>query len=370
MKNKSLYTVIFFLVWTLSLAAQPQVPKKCYLHLSGTINHDLMVTVNLVKVNDSLYGDLACKMNAPDLNTYNIYYGSPKVVAGKVNSDGTFWMKEPFTENAPVFRGTFGNGQTLKGTWESGKERKKLPFELKETYAGGVIPFAVYTMKDMKGLVKSQRVPGATLSLTLLIPSESTNPVINDSITPLILKSFSNRKIFQSTPDQLLAGIRQSYFDDYMESNETLFKEQPDAASLNWELTRHMHILYNSGTILSFYILSYAFTGGAHGLESQDFFSMDVKTGKLLKKEDLFVEGSEQELSRLLTAKLHEQDGIKMGSKLSESGYFVDEIKPNDNFYLTGNGIGFFYNHYEIAPYSNGFTDIFLTFSELKSILK
>jgi hypothetical protein len=55
--------------------------------------------------------------------------------------------------------------------------------------------------------------------------------------------------------------------------------------------------------------------------------------------------------------------------KLTDSGYFVDEIKPNENFYVTGEGVGFVYNHYEIAPYSFGATDIFLTKEGLKEIL-
>jgi hypothetical protein len=45
-------------------------------------------------------------------------------------------------------------------------------------------------------------------------------------------------------------------------------------------------------------------------------------------------------------------------------------VDPNDNFFITGGGIGFFYNPYEIAPYSSGSTEIFLPWEEILPLLK
>ena len=105
-------------------------------------------------------------------------------------------------------------------------------------------------------------------------------------------------------------------------------------------------------------------------METQDFKVMDLNTGQPLILKDIFVDGFEIPLTNILTEKLRKMNNLPRTSKLSEHGFFVDEVIPNTNFYVTGTGIGFFYNHYEIAPYANGPTDIFLPFGELTDILK
>jgi hypothetical protein len=369
MKPKQILFISLFLILASAGSAQLPVPKKCYLHLRGTIDTDIRVTIDLVKAGDSLYGDHTYAMGSADQKAYNIYYGASTPLAGKVNPDGSFFLGTPFSESGPVFRGTFGNGQVLKGTWENGKDKKKLAFELRDSYTDGAIPFTVFTLKDSKPLVKAKGSPEASIALTLLLPSESSNPLISDSLKSLILTKYSNRPVSSSNPDAVLAGIRDGYFNDYISDNQSIYKEL-GGASFAWELLRHMHIQYNSSGLLTFYLVSYAFTGGAHGLESHDYFSVDLKSGRLLRLQDMLKPGYEKELTTLLTGKLKEMSGLPSTGRLTEAGYFTEEVKPNENFYVMGNGIGFFYNHYELAPYSNGFTDIFLTNAELKAVLK
>ena len=47
-----------------------------------------------------------------------------------------------------------------------------------------------------------------------------------------------------------------------------------------------------------------------------------------------------------------------------------DHIEMNDNFYLMPNGIGFYYNPYEVAAYAVGTTDLFIPFSEIQAFLQ
>ena len=55
---------------------------------------------------------------------------------------------------------------------------------------------------------------------------------------------------------------------------------------------------------------------------------------------------------------------------LAESGFLVDTISHTENFYVNNDGIGFFYNVYEIAAYATGSTELFCTFYDLKKILR
>ena len=57
-------------------------------------------------------------------------------------------------------------------------------------------------------------------------------------------------------------------------------------------------------------------------------------------------------------------------AKLSQVGFFVDQITPNRNVYITGNGIGFKYAAYEVAPYSYGLPEVFLSFDKVKDLIR
>ena len=46
------------------------------------------------------------------------------------------------------------------------------------------------------------------------------------------------------------------------------------------------------------------------------------------------------------------------------------KIAPNQNFFVTGKGMGFAYNPYEIGPYVMGEINIYIPFSDLKKYLK
>jgi hypothetical protein len=184
-----------------------------------------------------------------------------------------------------------------------------------------------------------------------------------------MISGFTLDQYREKDPDKAISTIQQRFINNYLSSNKSLYETMPDARSLNWTLLKFMHILYNDNNLLSYYLLNYAYTGGAHGMETHDFTVVSIETGKTLLLNDIFIPGFEAQLTKFLTEKLKVMVGIKSTEKLSDNGFFVDDIAPNTNFYITSNGIGFVYNHYEIAPYVNGPTDIFLPFEEINNLL-
>jgi hypothetical protein len=52
------------------------------------------------------------------------------------------------------------------------------------------------------------------------------------------------------------------------------------------------------------------------------------------------------------------------------NGFFtIEDIVPNNNFWLSDNGIHYSYNEYEIAPYAMGVIDVVVPYSELTEII-
>jgi hypothetical protein len=312
-------------------------------------------------VNDSLYADYCL----------NDFYEMQQVAGGSISPDGSFTIRAPFDPHGAEIKGKFISRQTLTGTWETEKGGIKYRFSLTENYPSGSLPLSVWFQTATKPLVNKGPSPRAYIQQCLVVPSESGDPVGSDTVRRLIVGRFASGDRGIQDPQLLINTLQQSYFSNYLADNLDLYKQMPDAGSLNWDLYKLVHIVYNEKSLLSFYIESYAFTGGAHGLGAQDYTVINTKTGKAVIASDIFIDNFEAPLSKILTARLKKTEKLQPADKLSEKAeYFIDEIPPNSNFYITGSGIGFLYNHYEIAPYSHGFTDIFVTFEELAPVLK
>ena len=365
------YTCLLAVIATLLLSqalAQLSIPKKAYWHLQGSIG-TVVSGMNLVKINDSLYGSISFTRNGGEIIFSSFEPGKPLDLSGRMDATGSFQLR-PFGSEYPCLKGQLLNAVSFKGEFNEGRDKKNLHFDFSEIYKAGSVQFNVYALNQVTALVRKQKSPAGKVSMAVLSPMESGNTFVSDSLRKIILKAFDNSGYPGNNPDTLLARNAGMFSRDYMNANKDLYKQMPEAGALNWQLLRFMHIVTNENQILCFYILNYAFSGGAHGLETLDYQNVNLKTGAVIRLADIMPEGRKSDLSILLTKKLKQMNSIPSSGKLSENGYFVNEIQPGENFYLTPAGIGFVYNHYDVAPYSFGATDIFLTADEVKDILK
>lgn len=108
----------------------------------------------------------------------------------------------------------------------------------------------------------------------------------------------------------------------------------------------------------------YTYTGGAHGMPMRYYYVLDLKTGDRLLLEDIVSE-SEDEIHTIAATyfqKMYEE---------APAAYFegaVDTVKSNagynDMFYLTDDGIVFYFPPYDLAAYAAGFIEIEVPYSE------
>ncbi|MFA5012469.1 MAG: DUF3298 and DUF4163 domain-containing protein [Ignavibacteria bacterium] len=162
-------------------------------------------------------------------------------------------------------------------------------------------------------------------------------------------------------------GLAKTFFTDY----ENAMKDASPDFPLVYALDINCSVVYNKPTALSLSVEYYINTGGAHPNSYARYFVFNPKSGKLLKLTDLFSIGFEVKLNKLIDKKYRELKNLKETDRLdSEKGYLFDNfLKYNDNFMLTKEGINFFYNNYEIAPYAVGPTELKFTYKELGEIL-
>lgn len=111
---------------------------------------------------------------------------------------------------------------------------------------------------------------------------------------------------------------------------------------------------------VTFILNKSSFTGGAHGDYSTTYLTFDTQTGDPIYDTDLFQGGTEGELSHLLRASLvnycenyadlaHDTDDI-----LDTADFWIENLLPNSNFFLTPDSIYYTFNVHEIAPYCCG----------------
>jgi len=369
MKNKlrDLVCTLILLVEAGTGNAQTMVPKKCYMHLAGTINKEYLAEMNLVKINDTLYGDYfftqAGKLPAGMKDKDKVI-----PVSGRMTSTDAFLLKETGTGTGSSFSGKFLNGQSLSGTFLNASGSQQMPFDFSERYPEGSVPMNAYYEKASMPLVRKPKGPAANIQLGILLPSESANPLIFDSIRELLLMKFSGKPLRISDPVRVMDGIKQVYFDNYLASNEGIYTEEM-SATFNWQSMIFMHVLMNSAHLLTLYTDHYAFTGGAHGLQTRQYTVFSLWSGKEVVFKYLFGENNTSALSEIITRKIRGMKGIGDMQSLKDAGFFTDEIQPSDNFYVTRDGIGFYYNQYDIASYAMGPVDVFIPFAELNKVL-
>lgn len=111
------------------------------------------------------------------------------------------------------------------------------------------------------------------------------------------------------------------------------------------------------------------YTGGAHGYNYAKFINIDIEKGKVLSLNDLLIENYHKDLTDALK-KQFEQD---LEKDKAEGTYYdwwnVDGIAPSEDFYITSDGIVFYYAPYEIGPYAAGDREIKVPFTAIQHLL-
>jgi hypothetical protein len=108
--------------------------------------------------------------------------------------------------------------------------------------------------------------------------------------------------------------------------------------------------------VLSIEVRISNFMGGAHSNSYTMLRNFDPYTGDSLGLGMIFNPESLQELTKLGEMHFRKTQKIKSGIPYEEAGFWFkdDQFYLTDNFAFTDEGLLFYYNEYEIAPYSMG----------------
>ncbi len=365
MSIKHLLLYISLLV-SFSLTAQNS-DNTSYHRMEGNIGENIEVKANFIRLFDKVEGNYQYRFKENDATTF---YGKMLEMEGRLLKNDSLYLKE-YGADDYSFSGIWRD-KSFKGEWSvPDEENKYMDVLLKEYYPAGSLPFDVFYLSSEEKLIENQKEsPVATLELTFVYPKNNyLQPKTLDSVRKVIDNSFFGGKFIQASPKNMMTSFEKEYYNNYKNSNLDLYKET-GGASFNWSSSNSMSVLYNSDYMLCLEYQKYAYTGGAHGMTNVSYDIIDLRNGKVLSYNDIFIENADSALSAILTKKMLNKFKTKDETTLKQVGFFVDKITPNRNVYVTGNGIGFKYASYELAPYAYGLPEVFLNFNEIKELIR
>jgi hypothetical protein len=165
--------------------------------------------------------------------------------------------------------------------------------------------------------------------------------------------------------DPLSALTDSSYFTSEEEADE------PRREFYSYYETLTDTVTYNQNDLISLQVRRVSNKGGSESYETFRNFVIDLKTGNILSEKDIFIEGYEPQLRRIIINKLLKQNGVNDISELEQLGYFgVNEIVPNRNFLIDAKGITFIFNKGEYSAYLISAPVIFIPYEEIRHLLR
>jgi hypothetical protein len=335
-----------------------------YKNFQGTVGSE-KVTLQLIKYSERYEGIFL------DDST-----GQPLSLAGSKDSSGQLVLVSYYRYNpVDTFVGKFPQPGVFQGTF-SDTAGQHAPFTLQEIYPAGTIHWNVYTLSDSLSLDSAKHSsPMARVRLMLLWPKEKSlsagqSSLLEDSL----VKNYGSLDTVLRDPAKVLRVVEDTFLTQYKKFGESLRSSDYGtmAATFNWQFNVSMQLLWNAGNIVSLAFKNYQYTGGAHGLGNTTLKVFDLKQGKVLRLKDIFKPGYEHILQQVLEEHLRMAYDIPAGAPLNgEAGILFDKhLALTKNFYVTGKGVGFIYNPYEVAPYVVGEIELYVPFSEITDILK
>ena len=215
------------------------------------------------------------------------------------------------------------------------------------------------------------------LQINFTYPAKYDNKDILKKIQQQFVYSYFGDGYENLSPEEATAKYTEDYLNNYKDLEDEYkaevakADETPVGAWFSYFEMSSDDIAYNKNDILSYTVNFENYTGGAHGAHSFTNHVIDMKTGNLIKEDDIFIEGFQEDLAQILIDRIAKQNTVENPKELENIGFFsIDEIFPNGNFLIDDNGITYTFNEYEIAAYVVGATNVHLPYEEIQYLLK
>jgi Protein of unknown function (DUF3298)/Deacetylase PdaC len=166
---------------------------------------------------------------------------------------------------------------------------------------------------------------------------------------------------------QSMREIGEIFIKDYDD-----FKSEIPESFGGWHYTAKVNVEVLTDTLISMSVNDEYYTGGAHGGSGVYFINLNPKTGAEFTLDDFLKPDYQDALTNLGNRIFRETRELADTASLSDN-YFEfpeDQFELNKNYGFKKEGIAFFYNNYEIAPYAAGPTEVLIPYEDISEWIK
>ncbi|WP_020558202.1 DUF3298 and DUF4163 domain-containing protein [Thiofilum flexile] len=219
--------------------------------------------------------------------------------------------------------------------------------------------------KDCKTEPLASNEDGLCASVKVRYPEfdgADTNPIIKQ-INQFISEETLNYEVEDGKQAENAEELASLFIDEYL--------KQPDI-STPWSLDRAMELVFSNDQILTLKFSEFSYMGGAHPASGQTYYLLSRQSGKPYKLSDLLNNGYEDELNSIGERIFRADKKIPANETLADAGYeFPNEhFAVNDNVGVTPEGLVFYFNSYEIAPYALGPTELVIHYDDIPNLIR
>lgn len=233
--------------------------------------------------------------------------------------------------------------------------------------------------------------PSCSINLVFVYPTEIRKMDVGD-LQKIFIQSVFGLPYDSLSPHDAASQYVQNYIDNYKNDARTYSENADEIAQIN-AMMPDVHIdesehavensfysyyeklsdsiVYDYYDVLSFQVKQSNSKGAAHSYSSYRNYVVNLKNGTLLTENDIFNPGYDTALQSLFVASLLEQNKVKSVNELEDLGYFgIEEVMPNRNFLVNGDGIIYTFNKGEYSAYQLEAPEVFIPYSAIRSLLK
>ena len=205
------------------------------------------------------------------------------------------------------------------------------------------------------------------LSVSLDYPVKGAGEEALTAITGGILNAaFDMEDIDPTSVNETAVRYEDNLKDEYFTENGDRPAGQEGICS--WEDRINGYFSGNYKGYDSYMVEYYNFRGGAHGINTMTPVVFHRKTGRIVPEEEFFADGYRNPVAALIRA--HLPEALENNEEDLSEIFEPDLVGPNGLYEVTKDGVTWYYQPYDIAPYYLGVISITVPWKELKPYVR
>ena len=203
------------------------------------------------------------------------------------------------------------------------------------------------------------------MSVSIEYPVRGAGEEIIAKMEDGILNAAFDMEEILGTVEETVTRYEDNLKDEYFNEYEG---DEGDSGVRTWEDHVNGYFSGRYGNFLSYMVEFYGFRGGAHGINTMTPVVFDRKTGDIVPEEVFFADGYREPVAALIQA--HLPDALEGDEEALAAVFEPTLLGPNGLYEVTKDGVTWYYQPYDIAPYYLGVISITVPWKELKPYIR